>query len=77
MHLRSDQYTHVAQDCPMGVEVHPADDLIEITLGEYRMGGDTLRLVIDDPETCLRLTAALHDARTKLVAHLRGKASLV
>jgi hypothetical protein len=77
MHLRSDQYTHVTQDCPMGVEVHPADDLVEITLGEYRTGGDTLRLVVDNPETCLRLAATLHNARNKLVAHLHGKASLV
>jgi hypothetical protein len=31
----------------------------------------TLRLLVDHPDTCLRLTEALHDARTKLIDHLR------
>jgi hypothetical protein len=74
-YLRSDQYTHVAQDCPVSVEMHPADHVVEITIGEYRFGGDTLRLVVDHPDVCLRLTEALRDARARLVGHLRAQAS--
>lgn len=74
-HLRSDQYTHVSRDCPMDVDMHPADDLVEITLGEYRIGGDTLRLVVDHPDACRRLVEVLHIARDRLVEHLRAKAS--
>ena len=73
--LRIDQYTHMNRDCPVSVDVHPVDDLVEIVLGEYRFGGDTLRLVVDHPDACLRLAEALHDARRKLVEHLRAKAS--
>jgi hypothetical protein len=71
MHLRSDQYTLVDRDCPMNVDMHPADDLVEVTLGEYRIGGDTLRLLVAHPDACLRLTEALRDARAKLIDHLR------
>jgi hypothetical protein len=74
-YLRSDQYTHVDRDCPMRVDMHPADDVVEIALGEYRIGGDMLRLVVDHPETCRRLTEALQDASHRLVQHLHAKAS--
>jgi hypothetical protein len=73
-HLRSDQYTLVRRDCPLNIDMHPADDLVEITLGEYRIGGDTLRLLVDHPDTCLRLTEALSEARARLVGHLRAHA---
>lgn len=56
--------------------MHPADDFVEIVLGEYRFGGDTLRLVVNDPDKLLQLTETLHDARTKLVNHLHAKAQL-
>lgn len=72
--LRSDQYTLVKHDCPITIDVHPADDLVEITLGEYRFGGDTLRLLVDHPDTCLRLTEAISEARARLLGHLRAQA---
>jgi hypothetical protein len=75
IYLRTDQYTHLSIDCPLRVDMHPADDVVEIALGEYRIAGDTLRLVVDHPETCLRLVEALYDAHSKLFAHLRAKAS--
>lgn len=75
IYLRSDQYTHVDRDCPMTVELHPVDDVVEIALGEYRFGGDTLRLVVDDPDTCRRLTEALQDAQHRLVQHHYAKTS--
>ena len=75
IYLRTDQYTRVTHDCPMNTDVYPADDVVEVALGEHRFGGDTLRLVVDHPDTCLRLVAALHDARNKLIEHLRVKAS--
>lgn len=74
VYLRTDQYTHVKHDCPMSTDMYPADDVVEIALGEHRTGGATLRLVVDDPDTCLRLVATLHDARNKLIEHLRVKA---
>ena len=66
--LRIDQYTHVERDCPVTVDVHPADLVVEIALGEHRVDGDTLRLIVDHPDTCLRLAAAIHDARDRLIA---------
>lgn len=72
--LRTDQYTYLDRSCPMRTDVHPVDDFVEITLGEYRFGDDTLRLVVNDPETLLRLTETLTEAHTKLVLHLRSKA---
>lgn len=74
MYLRSDQYTHVTRDCPVSVDLHPADDTVEITLGEHRIGGDTLHLVINHPDTCRRITEALHEAQNKLVDHLHKEA---
>ena len=73
-YLRTDQYTHVNRDCPVHVDIYPADDLVEISLGENRFGGATLRLIVDNPDTCVRLVDALHDARDKLTEHLRVKA---
>ena len=73
MYLRTDQYTHVKRDCPMSIEMYPVDDIVEIALGEYRVGGDMLRLIVDHPDTCLRLVDALHDARNRLAEHLRVK----
>jgi len=75
IYIRTDQYTHVSGDCPMHVDLHPADDVIEIALGEHRIGGDTLRLVVDRPDTCLRLSEALLDASDTLARHLHAKAS--
>lgn len=74
-YLRTDQYTRINQNCPVSVDIHPADDVVEIALGEHRFGEDTLRLVIDHPDTFRQLTEALHDARDRLVRHLRAKAS--
>lgn len=75
--LRTDQYTYVDIGCPMRTDVHPADDLVEIVFGESRFGGDTLRLVVNDPDTLVRLSETFHEARVKLVEHLRAKAQLV
>jgi hypothetical protein len=68
-HLRTDQYTRVMPGCPMSVELHPADDVVEIVLGEERFSGSSLRLQIGDPETCARLMECLADARAQLVRH--------
>jgi hypothetical protein len=73
-YLRTDQYTYVGSNCPVRSDVHPADDFVEVTFGEYRFGGDTLRLIFNDPETLLRITETLNDARAKLIGHLYGKA---
>lgn len=75
LYLRTDQYTQISPDCPMHVDLHPADDVVEITLGEHRIGGDTLRLVADHPDTCLRLAEALREAHTRLFRHLHTKAN--
>jgi hypothetical protein len=75
LYLRTDQYTHISHDCPVCVDMHPADDVVEITLGEHRFSGDTLRLVVDDPDTFLRLAEALQDAHGRLVKHLHAKAN--
>jgi hypothetical protein len=75
MHLRTDQYTHVNHGCPVSVDLYPADNVVEIALGEHRINGDTLRLVVDHPDTCLRLAEALQDARNRLIEHLRTKVS--
>ena len=72
-YIRTDQYTHVDRNCPMRIDMHPADDVVEIALGEATSGDATLRLVIDDPDTCLRLTEALRDARDRLATHLHAK----
>jgi hypothetical protein len=63
------------RNCPVSIDLHPADNLVEIALGEYRIGGDMLRLVVDHPDTCRRLTEALHEAGARLTAHLHAKAS--
>ena len=73
MNLSTDQYTRVNRDCPVSIDVHPADDLVEIVLGENRLGGNTLRLVVDHPDTFLLLAEALHHARNELEEHLRTK----
>jgi xanthine dehydrogenase iron-sulfur cluster and FAD-binding subunit A len=65
----------VTRDCPVSVDLYPVDNVIEIALGEHRVAGDTLRLVVDHPNTCVRLMEALHDAHIRLVEHLRVKAS--
>jgi len=72
--LRTDQYTYLDRGCPMRSDVHPADDFVEIVFGEYRFGGDTLRLVVNDPETLLRMTKTFDEARHKLAEHLYVKA---
>lgn len=68
-HLRTDQYTRVMPGCPMSVELHPADDIVEIVLGEERFSGSSLRLQINDPDICVRLIECLADARIQLVRH--------
>jgi hypothetical protein len=72
-HLKTDQYTHVARHCPVRVDVCPADDFVEITLGEARFEGVTLRLIVDHPDTFIQLAEALRDGHGKLVDHLRAK----
>jgi hypothetical protein len=74
--LRTDQYTYVDRGCPVRTDLHAADDFVEIVFGEYRFGGDTLRLIVNDPDKLLQLTETFHDARTKLVNHLHAKAQL-
>lgn len=66
-YLDTDQYTRVRPDCPMSVDMHPVDDVVEIILGEDRFSGGSLRLQIDDPDTCARLIQSLDDARTQLI----------
>jgi hypothetical protein len=73
-YLRSDQYTYLDPSCPMRTDVHPADDVVEIVFGEYRFGGDTLRLVVNDPTTLSRLTETVDEARHRLAEHLYAKA---
>lgn len=73
-YLRCDQYMYVDRSCPARTDVHPADDVVEIVLGEHRFGGDTLRLVVNDPEALLRLTETFHDAHNRLIEHLHAKA---
>lgn len=73
-YIRSDQYTYLDRDCPVRTDLHTVDDFVEIILGEYRFGGDTLRLVVNDPDMLLRLTETLGEARSKLIEHLRVKA---
>jgi hypothetical protein len=58
----------------MRTDLHTADDIVEVVFGEHRFGGDTLRLVANDPDMLLRLTEMLVEARTKLIRHLRAKA---
>lgn len=72
-YLRTDQYTHIDQNCPVKVDLHPADNVVEMALGEHRFGEDTLRLVIDHPDTFRQLTQALHDAHDQLASHLHTK----
>lgn len=72
--LRTDQYTYLDHSCQVRTDLHPADDVVEIAFGEHRFGGDTLRLVVNDPDTLLRLTEAFGEARVKLVGHLYAKA---
>ena len=74
-YLRSDQYVYVDRDCPVRTDMHPADDFVEIVLGEYRFGGDTLRLVVNDPDMLRRLIETCREARVKLVEHLHAKAN--
>jgi hypothetical protein len=71
-YLRSDQYTQVDRECPIKVDLHPAENFVEIALGEYRIGGDMLRLLVDHPDTCVRLAKALHEAHNKLIRHLHA-----
>ena len=75
-YLRTDQYTYVDRTCPVNTDVHPAEDVVEIVLGEHRFGEETLRLVFDDPDTLARLTASFDEARGKLIGHLHAKAQL-
>jgi hypothetical protein len=67
-YLSTDQYTHVKRDCPVTIDPHPADDVVEIAIGERH---DTLRLIVDHPDTCARLAEALQEAR-KLFARLHA-----
>lgn len=73
-YLRADVYTYLDRSCPVRTDLHTVDDFVEIVIGEYRFGGDTLRLVVDDPDMLLQLTESLGEARVKLIEHLRAKA---
>jgi hypothetical protein len=68
--LRSDQHTYIGCGCPIRSDLHPADDLVEVILGEHRFGDDTLRLVVDAPDTLLRLAETLREAHSRLTHHL-------
>lgn len=74
-YLRTDLYTRVNHECPVSVDLHKVDNLVEIALGEHRFGSDTLRLLVDHPDTCDRVAAALIDARNKLTTHLHSEAN--
>ncbi len=41
-HLHTDLYVNVNRDCPIRTDIHPADDFVEIILGEHRFAGTTL-----------------------------------
>lgn len=73
-YLRTDQYTYLDRSCPIRTDLHQVDDLVEIVFGEHRFGGDTLRLVVNHPDTLLRLTETLGEAHAKLIQHLHAKA---
>lgn len=73
-YLRTDQYTYIDPSCPLWTDLHPADDCVEITIGDHRFGSDTLRLLLHDPDTCDRLAQVMSEARNRLVSHLRVKA---
>jgi hypothetical protein len=68
-YLHTDQYTRVNHNCPVNVQLHQVDNLVEIILGEHRFGGDALRLLVDHPETCTRLMDALAKAHNQLTIH--------
>jgi hypothetical protein len=68
--LRTDQYTYIGRGCSMRSDLHPADNFVEIILGEYRFGDDTLRLVMDAPDTLLQLAETLREAHARLCHHL-------
>lgn len=72
-YLRADMYTYLDRSCPVRTDLHPVDDLVEIVIGEYRFGGDTLRLVVTDPDILRQLTETLGEARVQLTEHLRLK----
>lgn len=73
LYLRTDQYTNISDDCPVHIDLHQVDDVVEIILGEHRFDGDTLRLVVDHPEMCRRLSEAMRDAGIRLATHLHAK----
>ncbi len=75
-HLHTDLYVNVNHDCPIRTDIHPADDFVEIIFGEHRFAGDTLRLVIKDPGTLLRVTEAFRAAHVQLVEHLQTKSDI-
>ena len=66
-YLDTDLYVNVNGDCPIRTEVHPVDDFVEVIFGEHRFAGNTLRLVIKDPRTLLRVTEKLRAAHAELV----------
>ncbi len=72
-YLDTDLYVNVNGDCPIRTEVHPVDDFVEVIFGEHRFAGNTLRLVIKDPSTLLRVTEKLRAAHVELVEHLHSK----
>jgi hypothetical protein len=72
--VRIDQYIYVDRSCPIRTDLHPADDFVEIALGEYRFGDNTLRLVFNDLDTLRRFSETIGEAHVKLVQHLRAAA---
>jgi hypothetical protein len=65
--LRTDQYIRIGRGCPISVDLQLADGIVEIILGESRLGD--VRLQVDDPDTCTRLIASLDEARRQLATH--------
>jgi hypothetical protein len=76
LHLRTDQYTNISRDCPVHIDLHQVDDVVEVVLGEHRFDGNTLRLVVDHPDMCRRLAEALRDAGIRLTTHLHSKSDV-
>jgi hypothetical protein len=71
--INIEQFIRLDSDCPMRVILHPADDLVEVALGESRISDSGLRLLLRDPETCARLRSHVDEACDQLVGHLNAR----
>lgn len=71
-YLCIDQYTQLDPRCPVTVDLHPVDNVIEVTFGDHLGERDSLRLVLDCPDACHRIASAFQDAGSRLAVHLRS-----